>query len=100
MTLPYSAEQLAEIARARATDGSGPNAALARVVRMSQRQDVFASAETLGAIRPDLAGEDADPEVAKRARRRSLLRALIEPTGPRWRLSRHGIVKARIENDL
>ena len=84
---------LADVARARANDGSR-DGGLERVVRMAQSAAVMHEATSLAQIRPDLA--DEEPTVDLRVRPIDLVR----PSGPVRRLSRLGIVKRRIDLGL
>lgn len=74
----------------KARDGNSPGG-LERVVRMAQAAARLHQAENLADLRPDLAEEDPSFEVPKQ----SILRALIRPTGPRFRLSKIGVVVKR-----
>lgn len=74
---------------------------LSRVVNMAREAEKIHAAESLGAIRPDLL--DEDPEYARLVaaqRKARVLAAAIRPTGPRYRLSKIGVVRKRIELGL
>lgn len=86
---------LADVARARSTDGSVAGG-LERVVRMAQTAALVHEADSLGAIRPDLLDEDPEYKAAVQARRKArVVAALIRPTGPVRRLSKVGVVVRR-----
>ncbi len=90
---------LADIARARGTDGAVPGG-LERVVKMATAAARAHEAKTLGDIRPDLADEDVDFHANSVLEKRRLMRALIRPTGPVSRLSKVGVVVRRMNLGL
>jgi hypothetical protein len=88
--MPLSPVDLEAIAHARATDGNTPGG-LERVVRAAQAAARAHQATNLAELRPDLADEDPDFTVPKAA----VIRSLIRPVGPRFRLTKVGVVRTR-----
>jgi hypothetical protein len=88
-----NASFLAEVARARETDGNRAGG-LERVVRMAQSAALVHEAQSLGAIRPDLVDEEPMQRTAAGQRARVLSR-LIRPTGPVFRRSPIGVAITR-----